>query len=168
MGAGGKKLKSFSQGSGSQQVQDSRAPGFLEDIARNIREHNNAEEAQARLRKMQAGKEARRLARRFVKADPSLRKVVLFGSLLPGRRFRSDSDIDLGIVGGSYVTLLRIAEASSFPVDLVCMEMLSPTVRELMEREGLVLFDIEAKMPGTDSVQSMKKKAGLHDCGKEN
>lgn len=113
---------------------------FLERIAARINRENREEAKKARLRKLQAGKEARRLCRLLVASDPSLEKVILFGSLLPGRPFRMDSDIDLACVGGNFATLLSIAESSRFPVDILPLEEFRPAIRANIESEGLVLY----------------------------
>jgi len=57
----------------------------LKAIARRIRRENAAYEAAALRRREAALAEAARLARAFAETDPELRRVLLFGSLLPGR-----------------------------------------------------------------------------------
>ncbi|MDX9958888.1 MAG: hypothetical protein RBT68_10655 [Spirochaetia bacterium] len=66
-------------------------------IDRMRRENEVEADLAARLQR-EARAEALRLGAEMGKADPDLRKVVLFGSALPGRDFRIDSDIDLAVV----------------------------------------------------------------------
>ncbi|MEI6389246.1 MAG: hypothetical protein WCQ50_21785, partial [Spirochaetota bacterium] len=85
-----------------------------------IRRENEIESEQVADLHVEAFEEAKRLGIEMGRADPCLRKVVLFGSALPDRDFRSDSDIDLAIVGGDRAGLERIAAASPFSTRRRC------------------------------------------------
>jgi predicted nucleotidyltransferase len=121
-------------------IPDDDQSAFLKRIAARINEENRGAEKKVRLRKLQAGKEARRLCRLFAAADAGLEKVILYGSLLPGRPFRMDSDIDLALVGGNLATFLSIAESSSFPVDVIPLDEVRSGIRAFIESEGIVLY----------------------------
>jgi predicted nucleotidyltransferase len=86
---------------------------------------------------------ASELAARMGSQDPTLRRVVLFGSTIPGRRYRADSDIDLAVEGGDRAHLERIALSAPQSVDIVGMEELRPGVRERVLAEGIVLYEAQ-------------------------
>jgi predicted nucleotidyltransferase len=68
-------------------------------IDRQNRENANENARLARAQKV-ALQAATELAARMGSEDPTLRRVILFGSTLPGRRYRAGSDIDLAVDGG--------------------------------------------------------------------
>ncbi|MFZ4617434.1 MAG: nucleotidyltransferase family protein [Rectinemataceae bacterium] len=105
-----------------------------------IRRENEIESEQVADLHVEAFEEAKRLGIKMGRADPSLRKVVLFGSALPDRDFRSDSDIDLAIVGGDRAGLERIAAASPFSVDILELEAARAGIRKTIEEEGVVVY----------------------------
>ncbi|OHD26338.1 MAG: hypothetical protein A2Y38_00115 [Spirochaetes bacterium GWB1_59_5] len=74
------------------------------------------------------------------RADSSLGEVILFGSALPGRAFRRDSDIDLAIKGGNRVLLEHVVVDSSFAVDLIDLEDARTGILESIEKEGVVVY----------------------------
>jgi len=115
--------------------------GFISRIAARIRSENEAYEQLAASRKKEAEREAARLASRIASADPGIVKIVLFGSALPGRPFRPDSDIDLAVSGGDTARLEAMASDSAFRVDIVDMETLAPGIRRMVDKEGLVLYE---------------------------
>ena len=53
----------------------------------------------------------------------TLRRVVLFGSTLPGRKYRAGSDIDVAVEGGNRARLERIAATVPQSVDVVLMDL---------------------------------------------
>jgi predicted nucleotidyltransferase len=100
-------------------------------------------EAQERIRKRldKARSEAKRLASRFVEEQPSIKKVILFGSVAAGNVRNDWFDIDLGVIGGDSFELFMIAEDSEFKVDVVDLQSASPKFRELAESRGVVLYE---------------------------
>ncbi len=106
-----------------------------------IREENRAYDAEVTRKRVEAMEEARRLAAAFAEADADLRRVVLFGSLLPGRDYRLGSDIDLAVEGGDIGAFLSIAESSRFEVDVVELSSLRAGVAERVSREGTTLYE---------------------------
>ncbi|MGD9941355.1 MAG: nucleotidyltransferase domain-containing protein [Clostridia bacterium] len=108
-------------------------------IDRMRRENEVEADLAARLQR-EARAEALRLGAEMGKAEPDLRKVVLFGSALPGRDFRIDSDIDLAVVGGDRARLERLVASSSFPVDVIDLEEARPGIRKSIENEGILVY----------------------------
>lgn len=84
---------------------------------------------------------AHRLAERMGAEDATLRRVILFGSAVPGRRFRVDSDIDLAIDGGDRPCLERLTAGVSQSVDIIDIDDLRPGIRERVLAEGVVLYE---------------------------
>jgi predicted nucleotidyltransferase len=84
---------------------------------------------------------AHALAARMGEEDPSLRRVVLFGSTVPGRRYRRDSDIDLAVEGGDRARLERLAASLQQSVDIIGLDELRPGIRERVVAEGVVLYE---------------------------
>ncbi|MFP4153634.1 MAG: nucleotidyltransferase domain-containing protein [Alkalispirochaeta sp.] len=76
------------------------------DRSRRLKAAANARAARRRDHALQVAKD---LAAEMGKQDRSVKRVILFGSLLPGRAFRGESDIDLAIDGGDMPLLERIA-----------------------------------------------------------
>lgn len=81
------------------------------------------------------------LAARMGAEDPSVQRVVLFGSTVPGRRYRRDSDIDLAVEGGDRARLERIAADASRQVQVIGMDELRPGIRDRVLTEGVVLYE---------------------------
>lgn len=73
-----------------------------------------------------------------------VRRVILTGSLARGE-FRSDSDIDLLVEGLPVDALFRagadLERIAGRGVDLVPVESVSAVYREIVEREGRVIYD---------------------------
>lgn len=107
----------------------------------------NRENARAAVRLARAQQEAYRvahaLAARMGDEDPTLRRVVLFGSTLPGRKYRPGSDIDLAVEGGNRAQLERIAATVPQSVDIVRFDELRPGILERVLSEGVVLYEAE-------------------------
>lgn len=112
----------------------------LSFFADRIRRENAIESAKAACLHALAFDEACRLAVEMGKADPTLRTVMLFGSTLPGREYRINSDIDLAIRGGNQALLERVAEQSSFHIDIIAIEDARPGIKERIMDEGLVIY----------------------------
>lgn len=114
-------------------------PSMVPYINRIRRENRLEEEHICRLHAL-AYAEAQRIAREMGKADPGLKKVILFGSTLPGREFRSNSDIDLAVIGGNRARLENVAASSSFSVDLLELNDARSAIIAGIEKEGVVLY----------------------------
>ena len=113
---------------------------LVEPYIRRIRQENRIETERAAELHSRAYAEARRLAQEMGKADGDLKKVILFGSALPGRVFRIDSDIDLAISGGNRALLERVAAKSSFSVDLLDLNDARSAILESIQKEGVVVY----------------------------
>jgi len=114
--------------------------GALNPYVNRIRRENAIEAAAVERLHSQALGEAHRLAAEMGEADPTLRKVLLFGSALPERGYRIDSDIDIAVIGGDQALLERVAERSSFHVDIIAIDDARPGIKESIMNEGLVIY----------------------------
>lgn len=113
----------------------------LQKIVDAENERNRAARERISRRLEHARREARRLAEEIHRADQSVRKVILFGSVAAAVVRTESFDIDLAILGGDQLALMSITDQSPFPVDLVDLEAVSPGFREMVERRGEVLYD---------------------------
>lgn len=110
--------------------------GHLAEVAREEKEQAQKET----LAREKAAEIARQLARRF-----NVTRVYLFGSLATGD-FDLFSDIDLAVSGlaeREYLKAYGLAEeiARPFAVDLLLLEGAAETLRERVQKEGIVLYD---------------------------
>jgi predicted nucleotidyltransferase len=86
--------------------------------------------------------EAQQLAEHFVKADPHLLRVILFGSVARKDPRQEDFDLDLVVEGSqTFGALFAEADRSSFSVDLLEWEGLKPHIQDRVKREGVVLYE---------------------------
>jgi hypothetical protein len=83
--------------------------------------------------------EGRRIAQRIRRADPDVRDVILFGSLVEDGPRRKDFDIDLAISGGDVFKAMEAAEDSPFEIDIVCLERLPAHIRNRVRKSGVAL-----------------------------
>jgi predicted nucleotidyltransferase len=113
----------------------------LSRIAARIRERNERERARIESKKADAMVEVERLRREFMRIDPTIRKIVLFGSLAEDRVTRIDFDIDLAVSSDRYLSLVSASLDSTFPVDCVDIDALPPGYRAGIERYGRVLHE---------------------------
>jgi predicted nucleotidyltransferase len=97
-------------------------------------------EAERRARALEVAREAARL----LYDDFGVTRVILFGSLAHGAWFHARSDIDLAVEGlapehywKAWVAIEKLEP--SIEVDLVLLEDAKPSVREVVEKEGISL-----------------------------
>lgn len=110
-----------------------------EPYAKGIRELNRAEQALLLSRLENARSEATRLSHLIRKADPTVRSVMLFGSVASGNPKTPDFDIDLALEGGDIYSAMDITDTSPFKIDLVSLDHLPPAVRDGILEKGLRL-----------------------------
>lgn len=85
--------------------------------------------------------EAQRLSPLLLGCDPGITRIRLIGSVLPNRQLRSDSDLDIVVEGATqFSQLLRIADESEWPVDLIEWETLHPAIQAVVARDAEVLY----------------------------
>lgn len=132
----------------SADLEDTDTMGATEDL-QSIVQRINHDNARAATRIAAAQRRAYRdacaLANRMGTEDPTVRRVILFGSTVPGRRYRVGSDIDLAVEGGDRAFLERLSRELSQPVDIIGIDELRPGVRDQVLSEGVVLYEAEQK-----------------------
>ncbi|MBE3577901.1 MAG: nucleotidyltransferase domain-containing protein [Limnochordales bacterium] len=105
--------------------------------------------AQARLERWRerALLDARRLAN-VLGREFGVKRVYLFGSLLSGR-VNPHSDIDLAVEGLSpavyYRAWARLERETDIPVDLVDLDRAAPALAQRVQREGVLLYELNEK-----------------------
>ena len=95
------------------------------------------------IRKAQALEEVQALVREFLSLDPSITKIILFGSLARDDVSSLASDIDLAVScsGEHFLMLVAHAQDSPFKVDLVELSTADNRIRDAIAREGMVLYE---------------------------
>ena len=111
-----------------------------EQYAAGLRAANERERAEIDRRAAEALREAQRLATEIGRADPSVKRVVLFGSLAEGSPRSLQFDIDLALDGGDVYVAMEVAESSSWSVDIADLERLPEHVQLSVARDGRVLY----------------------------
>ncbi len=111
-----------------------------ESYATGIRAENEREARAIARRAELARAEAARLAAKIASGDPSVQRVVLFGSLADGSPPTPHFDIDLAIDGGDLFRAMEIAEQSEFDVDIVTIACVPEHVQTSINQRGVVLY----------------------------
>jgi len=95
------------------------------------------------IRKAQALEEVQALVRKFLSLDPSITKIILFGSLARDDASSLDFDIDLAVAcsGEHFLMLVALAQDSPFKVDLVELSTADNRIKDAIAREGMVLYE---------------------------
>ena len=95
------------------------------------------------IRKAQALEEVQTLVRKFLSLDPSITKIILFGSLARDDASSLDFDIDLAVAcsGEHFLMLVALAQDSPFKVDLVELSTADNRIKDAIAREGMVLYE---------------------------
>lgn len=115
--------------------------GFIEAIAAAENRRNAVHRRDLARRREALRSEARRLVPLLLECDPAITRIRIFGSVLPGRRLRPDSDLDLVVEGATrFSECLRVVEESEWPVDVVEWETLSEPFRRVVDRDAEVLY----------------------------
>ena len=123
------------------------AQGLTDEMIAGVREHfrRRAAERDAGLdeRRRALHEAARRAADRLAE-DPSVTRVVLFGSVATGRADER-SDIDLAVFGLAPERYFRASadavEAAGVEVDLVRVEEAAESLKARIDADGVVLYD---------------------------
>ncbi|MEX2445273.1 MAG: nucleotidyltransferase domain-containing protein [Alkalispirochaeta sp.] len=115
--------------------------GDLQAIVHRLNRENARAAARVADAQREAYRAARELAVRMGTEDASVRQVILFGSTLPGRRYRNDSDIDFAVEGGDRALLERLAADGPRTVDIIGIDELRPGIRDRVLAEGEVLYE---------------------------
>ena len=110
-------------------------------IAINIRAEWEAEYKLIAERTIRALSEVEKLQAQFLKIDPDLKRLVLFGSLAEGRVNTLHFDIDLAVDSALYMKLLSRSLDSQFTVDLIDLNNVRPYILAEIEKYGKILHE---------------------------
>lgn len=113
----------------------------IRKIAERMRREDERDGRLLAKRRLAMQQEARRIARVIGRADAEVKRVLLYGSLIPGRTITRQSDIDLLIDGGELSRALTAAEESEYPVDVLRVEDLRPRIRDMVLESAEVLYE---------------------------
>ena len=112
------------------------------EAADRIRKRRNQRNAEREARRRAAQRWARDVAHRLAEADESVTKIIGFGSTFEEwRTFRTDSDIDLGIIGGDWFRLMREIPESEFEISLVELDEQPKPFFEHVMSNGVILYE---------------------------
>ena len=95
------------------------------------------------IRKTQADEEIRTLVGKFLSLDPTITKIILFGSLARDDVSSPDFDIDLAVScsGENFLALVALALYSPFKVDVVELATADSRIKSAVVREGIVVYE---------------------------
>ena len=114
---------------------------FLKAIARQIRADNENTDKVIEERVRSAFVEVGRLEKKFLEADPHLRRLYLFGSLAEDRVSRESFDIDLAVDSDKYLEIVGLCFDSDFKVDLVDLKTIHQFIRAHILSKGKLLYE---------------------------
>lgn len=117
---------------------------MIQQAAERLRKRDRLRERLCAARRARAQAWAHHVADVLAAVDPSVRKIVGFGSTFETwRSYRLNSDIDLGVVGGSWARLSAAVPTSEFDVSLVELELQDAEFTDYVIKHGVVLYENE-------------------------
>ena len=119
-----------------------------DEMALNLIKREAREQKQIEQRLKAAQRVITELVTDFLEIDPTLQKVILFGSLAKNRVRSVNFDIDLAVQGSQdkFLSLVACTLDREFKVDIVDLNSVNPTWREFIQREG-VLYNLNRSIP---------------------
>ena len=97
-------------------------------------------EKRIEIRKEKAFREISRLIGRFQEIDPSLKRIVLFGSLAENTLRCENFDIDLSFEGLEYYLCATETLNSPFKIDLVDYNVCASHIKDEIDTKGIVVY----------------------------
>ncbi len=91
-------------------------------------------------RKEEAFREISRLIGRFQQIDPSLKRIILFGSLVEDTIRSENFDIDLSFEGREYYLCAAETLNSPFKIDLVDYDTCISHIKDEIDTKGIVVY----------------------------
>jgi predicted nucleotidyltransferase len=110
-------------------------------IVKRLREEDAEEKRAIAARVRAAYAEVDRLKSEFLRLDPDIEKIILFGSLAEERVNRLDFDIDLAVRSAKYMRLLSVTLDSPFKVDCVDLDNARDWLLRDIEKYGRVIHE---------------------------
>ena len=112
------------------------------EAADRLRRKRNRRVAECEERRRAAQRRAREVARLLAETDPSIERIIGFGSTFEEwRAFRMDSDIDLGIIGGDWFRLMREIPESEIEISLIELDKQPGPFFDHVVRNGVILYE---------------------------
>ena len=110
-------------------------------IADRLRRIDKNAEAEL-LKKIDLAKaEVERLKNLFLKTDPALKSLYLFGSLADGKVTNSKFDIDMAVDSKNYLSLVSACENSPIKVDLIDLNTARTAIKKSILEGGVLLYE---------------------------
>jgi nucleotide-binding universal stress UspA family protein len=112
------------------------------DAADRIRKQRAQKRAEIEARRKQAQSWATIVAKVIGEADPGVEQVIGFGSTFETwRKYRSDSDVDLAMVGGEWSRAMERLPSGEFAVSLIELELQPDEFADHVRSHGTVLYE---------------------------
>ena len=115
--------------------------GFLQRIADRINAENRDYDRLLEQQIAAAQSALPQIVARMRELDPSIERIILFGSLASGSVRNTGFDIDLAVSGSGIFRLIAWSEDQELPIDLVDLDSLSPGFRNHIEETGRILYE---------------------------
>ncbi len=113
----------------------------IQGIVEEIKRGNKDEKRRIKERIGQAIEEVERLKEDFLKIDPNMERMILFGSLGEGRIESVDFDIDIAVKSDKYYRLTGRALESDFKVDVVDLDSVHKIIKKNIIENGKVVYE---------------------------
>ncbi len=92
-------------------------------------------------RKEDAFREISKLIKKFQQIDPSLGRIILFGSLAEGTVYSEHFDIDLAFEGREYYLCAAETLGSPFKIDLIDYKTCTSHIKHEIDTKGTIIYD---------------------------
>lgn len=110
-----------------------------------IREQNRREKQAIEARKRRAWQALPPLVQSLLQCDPSISKIILFGSLARNdERLRLDFDIDLAVSCSPekyYALVSLMLDVPEFEVDLLDLDTTKGLLKQRILEQGIILYE---------------------------
>jgi predicted nucleotidyltransferase len=116
----------------------------LRAIAAETNRQNRLEKERIEKRIEKAREFLATLVAEFLRIDPDIKKIVLFGSLAEGTVSREGFDIDIAVSSEGYLKLAAWCLNQPFTIDCIDLESASSHIAERIDERGEVLYEAEA------------------------
>jgi len=115
---------------------------LVREAAERLKKIRRQRDRELEERRKRARERGAAIAVQLGEADPSLKRVIGFGSVYETwRNFREDSDIDLAMQGGDWSYLASLIPSGEFKVSLVELDLQNQEFIDQVLTHGEVLYE---------------------------
>ncbi len=113
----------------------------VKSIVKKIKEKTKQEEKFIQEKIKKAYIEIELLKNDFLKIDPDIKKIILYGSLAENRVTSINFDIDLAVKSKKYYKLVARTFESDFKIDLIDLDVIHPLIKKNILKQGKMLYE---------------------------